>query len=92
MWKSLKQEVSKGISEIVTYIAETAMKRRNKDPLALYRNYCSNYGENSRRLSEEEIKDLLPWRIVHIEHKDPLKILAFLDYRVHDMEALLNIR
>lgn len=90
MWKSLKREISKEFDEIVTYIAETAMKKRDRDPITLYRSYCNNYGEEPRRLSEEELKDLLPWRIVHIEHNGPLKILAFSDYRVHDIEALLK--
>ncbi|MEM3873445.1 MAG: hypothetical protein QXE05_12875 [Nitrososphaeria archaeon] len=35
-------------------------------------------------------KNLLPKRLVKFQHNGPLKILAFSDYRVHNIDALLN--
>jgi len=39
---------------------------------------------------DPELKDLTPQNLIKRQHKGPLKILAFSDYRVHDINELLD--
>ncbi|MEM1845524.1 MAG: metallophosphoesterase [Desulfurococcaceae archaeon] len=48
-----------------------------------------HYGESHRRL--KHITLVLPQYLVRFKHKGPLRILAFSDYRVHDVKLLLNL-
>jgi len=49
-----------------------------------------NVEEEKRRWYYPPLKELLPKQVVKIDHKGPLKLLCFSDYRVHSVERLVE--
>jgi len=49
-----------------------------------------NFEDQKRLQSYKPVTYLLPKRLVKIQHEGPLKILAFSDYRIHDVNMLLD--
>ncbi|MEM4311739.1 MAG: hypothetical protein QXX95_05060 [Nitrososphaerales archaeon] len=65
----------------ITYIVDKEYHREVKQ---------GNLEDEKRQWSYVPIKHLLPKRFVEIQYRGTLKILAFSDYRVHDIDVLLN--
>jgi Icc-related predicted phosphoesterase len=81
------------------------LKKRREDLFKIYKSKCEKFvEEEGKKVNFEEYKRSLSWRsgnrpplqllfpyqLITVEHKGPLTILAFSDYRIHDFEPLLN--
>jgi len=82
------------------------IEKRRKELFLIYKDKCEKFieEEGGKKVNFEEYKRLrslrfsewlpsqllLPHRLIEIEHEGPLTILAFSDYRIHELEPLLD--
>lgn len=83
-----------------------ALKERREELFCLYRDKCDRFivyleAEGEKKINLEErkkgyaytnlsVEELLPKKLVTIEHQGPLTIFAFSDYRIHEFEPVLE--
>ena len=85
--------------------AEKELKKRREELFEYYKEKCGyqeikraetrevervSVEENKRKWGYQSLHSLLPQRQIIIKHALPLKILAFSDYRVHDVKQLIE--
>jgi Icc-related predicted phosphoesterase len=76
------------------------LERRRNELIEYYRNKCDRFVETLRGRENLEdrkmiwrhwnLSQILPEKLVRIQHTGPLRILAFSDYRIHDTNLIVD--